>query len=132
MNLRFLVTNRKGRAKEIFDWYEQRGQAENFIKELKNDLSADRLSCSKYKANAFRLQLYAAAYNLLVLFRRHVLVGTQLACATVMTIRLRLLKVGARVKLTARRLWFHIATGWPGRPAFEQALARIGTLGPPH
>lgn len=132
MNLRFLVTNRKGRAKEIFDWYEQRGQAENFIKELKNDLSADRLSCSKYKANAFRLQLYAAAYNLLVLFRRHVLAATQLACATVMTIRLRLLKVGARVKRTARRLWFHIATGWPGRTVFEQALARIGTLGPPH
>ncbi len=131
MNLRFLVTNRKGRAKEIFDWYEQRGQAENFIKELKNDLAADRLSCSRYKANAFRLQLYATAYNLLVLFRRHVLAGTELARATVATIRLRLLKVGARVKRTARRLWFHIATGWPGRPVFEQALARIGDIGPP-
>lgn len=131
MNLRFLVTNRKGRAKEIFDWYEQRGQAENFIKELKNDLSADRLSCSKYKANAFRLQLYATAYNMLVLFRRHVLVGTKLARASVSTIRLRLLKIGARVKRTARRLWFHIATGWPGRPVFEQALACIGALGPP-
>lgn len=131
MNLRFLVTNRKGRAKEIFDWYEQRGQAENFIKELKNDLSADRLSCSKYKPNAFRLQLYATAYNLLVLFRRHALGGTQLARASVSTIRLRLLKIGARVKRTARRLWFHIATGWPGRPVFEQALACIGSLGPP-
>jgi hypothetical protein len=131
MNLRFLVTNRKGRAKEIFDWYEQRGQAENFIKELKNDLSADRLSCSKYRANAFRLQLYATAYNLLVLFRRHVLAGTQLARATTGTIRLRLLKVGARVKLTARRLWFHLATGWPGRPVFEQALASIRAIGPP-
>lgn len=132
MNLRFLVTNRKGRAKEIFDWYEQRGQAENFIKELKNDLSADRLSCSKYKANAFRLQLYATAYNVLVLFRRHALVGTHLARATVTTIRLRLLKVGARVKLTARRLWFHLATGWPGRPVFEHVLSRIHALGPPH
>lgn len=131
INLRFLVTNRKGRAREIFDWYEQRGQAENFIKELKNDLSADRLSCSKFKANAFRLQLYATAYNLLVLFRRHVLVATQLARASVSTIRLRLLKIGARVKRTARRLWFHIATGWPGRPVFEQALACIGALGPP-
>ncbi len=131
MNLRFLVTSRKGRAKEIFDWYEQRGQAENFIKELKNDLSADRLSCSKYKANAFRLQLYATAYNLLVLFRRHVLAGTQLARATTGTIRLRLLKAGARVKLTARRLWFHLATGWPGRPVFEQALASIRAIGPP-
>lgn len=131
MNMRFLVTNRRGRAKEIFDWYEQRGQAENFIKELKNDLSADRLSCSKYRANAFRLQLYATAYNLLVLFRRLVLCGTQLARATVSTIRVRLLKVGARVKHTARRLWFHLATGWPGRSVFEQALARIDALGPP-
>ena len=94
--------------------------------------SADRLSCSKYKANAFRLQLYAMAYNLMALFRRHVLAGTQLARASVTTIRLRLLKVGARVRLTARRLWFHIASGWPGRPVFEQALARIGDIGPPH
>jgi IS4 transposase len=131
VNLRFLVTNRKGRAKQIFDWYEQRGQAENFIKELKNDLAADRLSCSKYRANAFRLQLYATAYNLLVLFRCHVLRGTQLARATAGTIRLRLLKVGARVKLTARRLWFHLATGWPGRLVFEQALATIRAIGPP-
>lgn len=131
MNVRFLVTNRKGRARDIFDWYEQRGQAENFIKELKNDLSADRLSCSKYRANAFRLQLYATAYNLLVLFRRLVPCGTQLARATVSTIRLRLLNVGARVKHTARRLWFHLATGWPGRSVFEQALARTHALGPP-
>jgi hypothetical protein len=131
VNLRFLVTNRRGKAQQIFDWYEQRGQAENFIKELKNDLAADRLSCSKYRANAFRLQLYATAYNLLVLFRCHVLRGTQLARATAGTIRLRLLKVGARVKLTARRLWFHLATGWPGRLVFEQALASIRALGPP-
>jgi hypothetical protein len=131
LNMRFLVTSRRGKARKIFDWYEQRGQAENFIKELKNDLAADRLSCSKYKANAFRLQLYAAAYNLMVLFRRHVLRGTQLARATAGTIRLRLLKVGARVKFTARRLWFHLATGWPGRAVFEQALANIRAITPP-
>ena len=54
---------------------------------------ADRLSCSSYRANAFRLQLHALAYNLLVLFRRLVLRGTSLASATIGTIRLRLLKV---------------------------------------
>ena len=131
MNLRFLVTNRRGRAAQIFHWYEQRGQAENFIKELKNDLAADRLSCSAYRANAFRLQLHSLAYNLFVLFRRHVLDKTELARATVATIRLRLLKVGARVKLSARRLWFHLASGWPGRTVFLQALDRLAAIGPP-
>jgi len=131
MNVRYLVTNRRGRAEDIFDWYEQRGQAENFIKELKNDLAADRLSCSKYRANAFRLQLHALAYNLLVLFRRQVLRGTALARATIGTIRLRLLKAGARVTVSARRLWFHLATGWPGRPVFLQVLDRLAAIGPP-
>ena len=56
-NLRFVVTNRVGTPEQIFAWYNQRGQAENYIKELKNDLAADRLSCSAYRANAFRLQL---------------------------------------------------------------------------
>jgi hypothetical protein len=131
MNLRFLVTNRRGRAEDVFCWYEQRGQAENFIKELKNDLEADRLSCTEYRANAFRLQLHALAYNLLVLFRRHVLGGTELARATVASIRLRLLKIGARVKQSARRLWFHLASGWPGRALFLQILDRLDAIGPP-
>jgi Transposase DDE domain group 1 len=131
MNLRFLVTNRRGRAEEVFTWYEQRGQAENFIKELKNDLEADRLSCMEYRANAFRLQLHVLAYNLFVLFRRHVLRGTELARAAVGTIRLRLLKIGARVKLSARRLWFHLASGWPGRPLLLNVLDRLAALGPP-
>lgn len=131
MNLRFLVTNRRGRAEDVFTWYEQRGQAENFIKELKNDLEADRLSCMGYRANAFRLQLHVLAYNLFVLFRRHVLRGTELARAAVGTIRLRLLKIGARVKLSARRLWFHLASGWPGRPLLLKVLDRLAALGPP-
>jgi hypothetical protein len=59
VNLRFVVTNRVGTPKQIFDWYNQWGQAENFIKELKNDLAADRLSCSAYRANAVRLQLHS-------------------------------------------------------------------------
>jgi len=77
-NLRFLVTNRVGTPEEIFAWYNQRGQAENFIKELKRDVAADRLSCSSYRANAFRLQLHAVAYNLLLLFRRRLLGRTEL------------------------------------------------------
>jgi hypothetical protein len=127
-NFRFVVTNRPGRAETIFDWYEQRGQAENYIKDLKNEVAADRLSCSSYRANAFRLQLHTLAYNLLVLFRRLVLRGTSLASATIGTIRLRLLKVGARVIRSVRRLWFHIASGWPGQPLFVDVLDRVAAI----
>jgi len=130
-NLRFVVTNRVGSAEQIFAWYNQRGQAENYIKELKNDLAADRLSCSAYRANAFRLQLHAVAYNLLVLFRRLLLHGTQLASATLAQVRLRLFKLGATVRRSVRRLWFHLASGWPGRPLFAVLLARLGTIRAP-
>jgi hypothetical protein len=131
MNLRFVVTNRRGRAQQIFHWYEQRGQAENFIKELKNDLAADRLSCSAYRANAVRLQLHAYTYNLAVLFRRRVLVGTELARSTMATLRLRLFKVGARVQRSVRRLWFHLASGWPGQALFGRVLTHLAALAAP-
>ncbi len=130
-NLRFLVTNRVGTADEIFAWYNQRGQAENFIKELKHDVAADRLSCSAYRANAFRLQLHALAYNLLVLFRDRLLKGTELARATIEQVRLRLFKLGARVRHSCRRLWFHLASGWPGQPLFDRILARLAPIGAP-
>lgn len=127
-NVRFVVTNRRGSAAAVFHWYEQRGQAENFIKDLKRDVAADRLSCSTYRANAFRLQLHALTYNLLVLFRRYVLRGTQLATAAIDSVRLRLFKLGARVRRSARRLWFHLASGWPGQPLFCAVLARLATI----
>ena len=131
VNLRFVVTNRVGTPEQIFDWYNQRGQAENFIKELKNDLAADRLSCSAYRANAFRLQLHALAYNLLALFRRLVLNRTELARATVEQLRLRLFKLGARVRRSARRLWLHLASGWPGQPLFRQVLGCLAAIRAP-
>ncbi len=127
-NVRFVVTNRRGRAADLFHWYHQRGQAENFIKELKRDLAADRLSCHAFRANAVRLLLHALAYDLLHLFRLRVLAGTSLATATLGTVRLRLLKLGARVVRSVRRWWFHLATGWPGQPLFlaiHQHLRRL-------
>lgn len=131
LNLRFVVTNRRGRPKQIFHWYEQRGQAENYIKELKNDLAADRLSCTAYRANAVRLQLHGYAYNLVVLFRRRVLMGTELARSTLATLRLRLFKVGARVQRSVRRLWFHVASAWPGQALFTHVVTRLAALGAP-
>jgi len=130
LNVRFVVTNRAGTPAEIFAWYNARGQAENFIKELKRDVAADRLSCHAFRANALRLQLHGLAYNLLVLFRHRALATTALATATLGTVRLRLFKVGARVRHTARRLWIHLATGWPGQTLYRTVWARLATLQP--
>ena len=101
--------------------------SENWIKELKLDIHADRLSCHRFRANAFRLQLHSLALLLLAYFRRAVLAGTRLASATIGTIRLHLLKVAGRVVRSVRRLWFHLASHWPGQPLFtscHRALAR--------
>jgi len=127
LNVRFMVTNRRGRAADLIDWYDDRGTSENWIKELKLDIHADRLSCHRFRANAFRLQLHSLALLLLAYFRRAVLAGTRLASATIGTIRLHLLKVAGRVVRSVRRLWFHLASHWPGQPLFtncHRALAR--------
>jgi hypothetical protein len=127
LNVRFMVTNRRGRAADLVAWYDARGTAENWIKELKLDIHADRLSCHRFRANAFRLQLHSLALLLLAYFRRAVLAGTRLASATIGTIRLHLLKVAGRVVRSVRRLWFHLASHWPGQPLFtacHRALAR--------
>src|SRR5208283_3936532 len=67
-NLRFVVTNCAGRASQVFAFYNDRGECENRIEEFKNGFRADRLSCHRFLANAFRLLLHAAAYNLVNLF----------------------------------------------------------------
>lgn len=127
-NLRYVITNRPGRAEQIFNGYDDRGECENRIKEFKCDLSADRLSCHRYRANAFRLQLHALAYQLLVLFRLHALRTTQLAQARLETLRLKLFKVGARFQCTARRLWFHLSSSWPGRDLFMEIWHKLRCL----
>src|SRR6266850_13582 len=130
-NVRFVITNRPGRAEEIYDGYDDRGECENRIKEFKRDLSADRLSCHSYRANAFRLKLHALAYQLLVLFRLHALRTTDLAHARLETLRLKLFKVGARFKSTARHLWFHLSSSWPGRDLFVEIWQKLKHLPQP-
>lgn len=124
LNVRFVVTNRPGRAGDVFGWYNDRGVAERYIDELKNGFAFDRLSCSRYRANALRVQLHALAYALVHLFRQQ-LGSTALASATVTTLRLKLFKVAARVERTVRRLWFHLSSSWPHRALFAAAHAAI-------
>ena len=121
-NQRFVLTNLDLAPQTVYDHlYVLRGEVENRIKELKLDLKADRLSCHRFPANSFRLLLHTAAYCLFLLLRRH-LEGTEFETAQVGTLRLKLLKIGARVRETKRLVWFHLASGYPYQPLFARLL----------
>lgn len=124
-NLRFVVTNLVRNPQFVYDdIYVLRGDVENRIKELKLELKADRLSCHRFLANQFRLLLHTAAYCLFWLLRRH-LQGTELASAQVNTLRLKLLKIGARIRETSRRIWVHLASGYPYRDLLALVLQNL-------
>jgi hypothetical protein len=125
LNQRFVVTNLSRNPQFVYDEiYVLRGDVENRIKELKLDIKADRLSCSRFLANQFRLLLHTAAYVLFWLLRRH-LHGTELETAQVNTLRIKLLKIGARLRETCRRIWVHLASGYPYRHVLATALQNL-------
>lgn len=126
LNTRFVVTNILFEsADEIYDSiYTGRGDAENRIKELKLYLKADRLSCTRFKANQFRLLMHTFAFALLWRLRQS-LAGTELAAATVETIKLKLLKIGARVIQSVRRVHFSLPSAYPYQSLFAIALQNI-------
>ena len=124
-NPRFVVTSRTDLEPEAhYRFYCQRGDPENRIKELKLDLKADRLSCHRFWANQFRLLLHAAAYMLMQAMRA-ALAGTEFARAQVSTLRLRLLKVGARIRESVRRVWVQLPSAYPWIHLWPR-LARAG------
>ncbi len=125
-NTRFVVTNLVGAPQTLYDQvYCQRGEAENRIKEQQLGLFADRTSCHDFVANQFRVLLSAAAYLLLDSLRRHALPETELAPAQVDTIRLKLLKIGARVVSSVRRVVIHLAESYPLQDLFTRVLDRL-------
>lgn len=125
-NTRFVVTNLSGDPQELYDdLYCQRGEMENRIKEQQLYLFADRTSCHDFWANQFRLLLSSAAYVLMETLRRVGLSQTELAAAQVSTIRLKLLKIGARVCHSARRIVLHLASGYPLRTLFLRIVANL-------
>jgi len=125
-NPRFVVVNVPGDPRELYERvYCQRGEAENRIKEQQMDLFADRTSCHRFLANQFRVLLSAAAYVLMQALRRVALPGTELAEAQVGTIRLRLLKVAARVVVSVRRVVFHLSSSYPYRALFVRVAQRL-------
>lgn len=92
-NLRFVVTSRDDDPAALYDWYTERGEKENWIKDLKRYVKCDRLSCHRFWANQFRLLLHAAAYCVLDTLRRR-LVAAGVARLTRESVRLRVVKIG--------------------------------------
>jgi hypothetical protein len=135
-NPRFIVTSLPASAIDGRTLYEQvycaRGDMENRIKEQQLDLFADRTSAATMRANQLRLWLASFAYLLLEALRRIGLRHTQFQDATCGTIRLKLLKLGARVTVSVRRIKVAIASACPYRTEFALAHLRLATwTGPP-
>jgi len=128
-NPRFVVTSlsrARFRAKYVYEkLYCARGEMENRIKECQLDLYADRTSTATMKANQLRLWFASMAYVLVCALRRIGLQHTPFSEATCGTIRLRLLKIGAVVRISVRRIKIAMASGCPAAQAWETAAARL-------
>src|ERR1035438_9936159 len=124
-NPRFVITNMKQSPQWIYEQvYCQRGDIENRIKEL-HDLEIDRTSCTSFWANQFRVLLTAAAYVLMQELQLRA-AGTACARAQVLTLRERLLKLGARVLVSVRRVVVHLPASFPFLPAFRSVALALG------
>src|SRR5271163_4132452 len=127
---RFIVTNLQGgRTKHLYErLYCARGQAENHIKSWKNHLAADRTSCHTAEANQFRLFLHAGAYWLLWSMRRVMPKRSTWRVMQFDTLRLRLIKIAARVVELKTQLKIHLPSSAPDQAIFAMLLARLPRL----
>lgn len=127
-NPRFVVTSLTAEAWAAQPLYEDlycaRGDMENRIKE-QFVLFAERVSAATMRANQLRLYLSVIAYSLVSGLRRLGLPATQLATAQVGTIRLRLLKIGAQIRVTVRKVWVQMASSFPLQDLFGQVLRQL-------
>jgi Transposase DDE domain group 1 len=126
---RFIVTSLPADVIEARTLHEaiycKRGEMENRIRETKSDLFGDRTSASTMRANQLRMWFSAIAYVLMCALRRIALAGTDLARATCSTIRLRLLKLGAQVTVSVRRVKIALASSCPYQEIFATAHERL-------
>jgi hypothetical protein len=134
-NPRFVVTSLGVEARAAKALYEEdycgRGAVENRIKEQQLHLFADRTSARTMRANQIRLFFSSIAYVLLNALRRLGLSGTELACAQCQTIRLKLLKIGALVRVTVRKVWVSLASSCPYTEVFRRVHANLARWSPP-
>lgn len=124
-NLRFVVTNLECRSRRvIYEMiYSDRGRMELMIKDHKTHLLSDRTSCHRFEANQFRLFLHSLAYVLLHALRRYHLQGTMWARAQFDTIRLQVLKIGARVRQLRTRVKVHLPSSYPWQAEWAKVWA---------
>jgi len=127
-NPRFVVTSLKSEEWKARALYEElycaRGDMENRIKE-QFSLFADRVSAETMRANQMRLYLSAMAYVLVSGLRRLGLKATELAQAQVSTIRTKLLKIGAQIRVTVRKVWVSMASSYPWQGLYQQVWANL-------
>jgi hypothetical protein len=130
INTRFVVTDlEQARTKVLYQKiYCARGQAENEIKDHKLYLKSDRTSCHRFEANQLRVLLHSAAYVLLETLRREVLKTTQWASATMETIQLRWLKLGARVQEFEDRITISLPSSCPVAPILRRSLTLLACV----
>lgn len=128
-NPRFIVTSLAAECWDASALYEQlycaRGEMENRIKEQQLCLFADRTSSHALASNQLRLWFSSVAYILLNELRRLGLQGTEWARARCDTIRTKLLKIGAQVRVTVRRVWVHLASSYPYATLFTQIVGSL-------
>jgi hypothetical protein len=125
-NPRYVVTSLQGDAQMLYERiYCARGEMENRIKEQQLGLFADRTSCKRFIANQFRLLLSSLAYILIETLRRTHLAGTELAKAQAGTIRLKLLKIGALVQRSVRRIVIHLSGAFPLQELVQSLVTQL-------
>lgn len=133
-NPRFVTTSLSPEEFDARTLYEKvycgRGEMENRIKEQQLYLFADRTSAETMRANQLRLYFSSIAYTLLQALRRLGLRGTSMAKAQCHTIRLKLLKIGAQVRVTVRKVWVSLAEGYPFEALFRQVYRNLAEAWP--
>jgi len=142
-NPRFVVTNlpaggfqrdqdhaRFTPARLYEEFYCARGEMENVLKQQVLDLRADRMSTHYLASNQLRLWLAAFAYLLLERMRTWGLAGTELARATVGSVRLKLLKVAGQVRVSVRRVYVQLSSAYPWQGLFRLCHRRLTILAP--
>jgi hypothetical protein len=131
-NPRFVVTSLSAKAFDAQTLYEKeycgRGEMENRIKEQQLYLFADRTSASTMRANQLRLWLSSVAYVLINALREHGLKGTEFEKAQCHTIRLKLFKIGAAIRVTFRKVWVSLSASYPYAEVFQRVFVKLQSL----
>ncbi len=125
----FIVTNLSRPAERVVAFYNQRGKAEQYIKEGKHALKWTRLSCGKFRNNEVRLQLHVLAYNL-ANFMRTLALPKEVEHWSLTTLREKLIKIGAKVVSHGRYVTFQLAEVAVPRDLFRKILRLIDDLRP--